>query len=141
MVCYECSILGEHRDAIGICHYCSIGVCTEHSELVAVPITSESPITKEIVLPRRARHLFCQVCRPALEQIHADEEETVETASSRGPAAIRLATVSSRRGVAIRPETQSLSADCMGPRHFTPFLLSCGLDGLMRAKASQSPLG
>jgi hypothetical protein len=82
MLCYECSILGERRDAIGTCHYCSIGVCGEHSQLVAVPITTEAPIVKEIVLPRRARHLFCQVCR----QLNAGEQEK--------SAAIELATVS-----------------------------------------------
>jgi hypothetical protein len=94
MLCYECSISGERRDAIGTCHYCSIGVCEEHSELVAVAITTEEPLLKEIVLPKRARHLFCQVCRPALEQVHAEESEQLETVSSRESVAIDLATVS-----------------------------------------------
>jgi len=94
MLCYECSIFGERRDAIGLCHYCSVAVCMEHAELVAVPITREAPITKEVILPRRARYLFCRICFPAIEQGHAHEQEKVETVSSREAETIDLATVS-----------------------------------------------
>jgi hypothetical protein len=41
MVCYECFMRGQRRDAIGLCHHCSVAVCAEHAEVVAVPITEK----------------------------------------------------------------------------------------------------
>jgi len=83
MLCYECSITGRPRDAIGVCSHCSVALCAEHAHLVAEEITMRIPLVKSVVLPRRARLLFCQVCKAALEQECAVEQDEGQTLSSR----------------------------------------------------------
>jgi hypothetical protein len=72
MVCYECSLAGKQRDAVGLCHHCSAALCTEHAQMVADEITTQVPVVKTIVLPRKARLLLCQICRAAIEQPHLE---------------------------------------------------------------------
>lgn len=95
MVCYECFMRGQRRDAIGLCHHCSVAVCAEHAEVVAVPITEKVLLVKEIVLPQQARRLFCKICRAAIEQDHVVAQDEGQTVSSREAEPIDVATVSS----------------------------------------------
>ncbi len=69
MLCYECSKVGIHREAVGLCHNCSAGLCTEHACIADVPITTTYPVCKTVVLPQRARQLLCATCLGALEQV------------------------------------------------------------------------
>jgi len=93
MVCYECFIRGLRRDAVGLCHHCSVAVCAEHAEVVAVPITEKVLLVKEIVLPLQARRLFCKICRAAIEQDHVVAQDEAQTVSSREAEPIDVATV------------------------------------------------
>ena len=69
MVCYECSLAGNRRDAVGVCHFCSAGLCAEHANVVAEVIGAQVPIVKMVALPRKARRLFCSICKEAVEQL------------------------------------------------------------------------
>ena len=68
MICFECERAGENRDAIGICHHCSAGLCSEHARTVDDPVTAVYAVCKTVVLPKRARMILCEICRAALEQ-------------------------------------------------------------------------
>jgi hypothetical protein len=72
MCCYECSQTGNRREAMGICHHCSVGVCQQHASLISDPVTMTQFISRTIVLPMRARLLLCHVCLAALEQNRTD---------------------------------------------------------------------
>jgi hypothetical protein len=48
MLCYECSITGCPRDAIGVCSHCSVALCAEHAQLVAEEITIRIPVVKSV---------------------------------------------------------------------------------------------
>ena len=72
MVCYECSVAGKRRDAVGLCHFCSAALCVEHAQVVPEEITAHVPVVKTIVLPRKARRILCQTCKAALEQAHLE---------------------------------------------------------------------
>ena len=69
MVCYECSLTGNRRDAVGLCHFCSAGLCTEHANVVPEEIRTQVAIVKTVVMPRKARRLLCSTCRAAVEQL------------------------------------------------------------------------
>ena len=73
MHCYECSQAGIARDAIGLCHHCSAGLCSEHACTVADPVIVSYPIAKTVVLPNEARLLLCRTCKAALEQKHMEK--------------------------------------------------------------------
>lgn len=73
MLCYECSKAGTDREAIGICHHCSAALCVDHACIVADPVTTTHPLTRTVVLPKRARQLLCGTCLDALRQVGARE--------------------------------------------------------------------
>ena len=77
MICYECSLTGNRRDAAGLCHFCSAGLCTEHANVVQERITTHAPLMRTVALPRKARRLLCQTCREALGQLPEDEVHEV----------------------------------------------------------------
>lgn len=72
MICYECSLSGNRSDAVGLCHFCSAGLCAEHANLVAEEIQSHEVVVKTVALPRKARRIFCSVCKDAIEQPNAE---------------------------------------------------------------------
>ena len=69
MLCYECSLAGNRRDAVGSCHFCSAGLCAEHADVISEELGKSVPIVKTVPLPRKARRLLCTTCRAALEQL------------------------------------------------------------------------
>lgn len=73
MLCYDCSLAGNRREAVGLCHFCSAGLCPEHTNVVSEEIRTQVPVVKTLVLPRKARRLLCSVCRAAVEQLHGAE--------------------------------------------------------------------
>ena len=75
MHCYECLQTGESRDAVGICHHCSAALCAEHICVVDDPVTDTRPLTRTVVLPKKARLLLCSTCRAALEQPRSSQAE------------------------------------------------------------------
>ena len=81
MKCFECSLEGERSDAVGVCHHCSVGLCTEHAVLTADPILAHQPIAQVVELPKKARALLCRTCLDALRQHHAIEEEAAVPAT------------------------------------------------------------
>jgi len=69
MHCYECSQAGEVRDAVALCHHCSAALCAEHARVLVDAMIAPAPLSKEVVLPKRARVLLCPTCQAALEQV------------------------------------------------------------------------
>jgi hypothetical protein len=68
MLCYDCSKAGKNREAVGLCHNCSAGLCSDHACVTTLPVTATYPIYKTAVLPQRARRLLCATCLQALRQ-------------------------------------------------------------------------
>ena len=80
MLCYECWKAGRSREAVGLCHNCSAGLCADHACVIADPVTATRPVFKTVVLPQKARQLLCARCLRALEQLGARDLE-VETSA------------------------------------------------------------
>ena len=70
MHCYECSQIGVAKEAIGICHHCSLGLCVDHARIETDPITTMVYVFQTQVLPKKARLLLCETCKEALAQPH-----------------------------------------------------------------------
>src|SRR5690348_2406618 len=68
MRCYECSQAGETTDVIGLCHHCSVALCTEHARMIQDPVLGHAPMFKEFALPKSARMLLCSTCNAAIMQ-------------------------------------------------------------------------
>lgn len=68
MLCYECWQVGKNREAVGLCHHCSAGLCIEHACVVNDPVTTTHAVFQTVVLPRKARELLCATCCGALHQ-------------------------------------------------------------------------
>lgn len=47
----------------------------DHASIVADPVTTSDPISKTVVLPKKARMLLCDTCLAAWEQLHREEVE------------------------------------------------------------------
>ena len=69
MLCYECSRTGKSREAVGLCHNCSAGLCGDHACIADLPLTKMYPLFKPVVLPQRARQFLCSTCIAALQQV------------------------------------------------------------------------
>jgi len=76
MLCYECSKIGRHQEAVALCHHCSAALCLDHARIVTDPVTTSYPVTKVIVLPKNARVFLCDTCLAALDQVHPGELTT-----------------------------------------------------------------
>jgi len=77
MLCYECQQEGKRAEAVGVCHHCSVGLCTQHVCIANDPVTASFPVTKgmvlvtsTMVLPLRARLVLCETCHSAITQKH-----------------------------------------------------------------------
>ena len=68
MLCYECSQAGTRQEVIGLCHHSSVALCEHHARIIADPVTAEYPLLRTVVLPKKARLLFCSTCLAALQQ-------------------------------------------------------------------------
>lgn len=74
MFCYECALQGVRREAIGMCHNCSLALCREHAHVEPAPVVATYAIRTypsvrgAVELPVKARKLLCAVCRAALGQ-------------------------------------------------------------------------
>lgn len=73
MLCYECSLQGLERQAVGICHNCSIGVCADHARknTTLVGHHTDRGFAAGVVnleLPERAERLLCQACSAQLQK-------------------------------------------------------------------------
>ena len=68
MICYECSQADSRHEAIGVCHHCSVGLCSEHAAMIADQVTMTALINRTVVLPKKARLLLCATCLTALQQ-------------------------------------------------------------------------
>ncbi|MGO9274085.1 MAG: DUF2180 family protein [Terriglobia bacterium] len=69
MLCYECSKVGRNREAVGLCHHCSAGLCADHACVTVDPVTTTYPLCRTVVLPQKARQLLCATCLRALQQV------------------------------------------------------------------------
>jgi hypothetical protein len=69
MLCYECSKTEKSQEAVGLCHSCSAGLCSDHACVTVLPVTTTYPLCKTVVLPLRARQFLCSTCLGALQQI------------------------------------------------------------------------
>jgi len=72
MLCYECSLKGNKRDAVGLCHFCSAALCPEHANVAPQVITRQLPLIRRVAMPRKARRLLCETCSAALAQLPED---------------------------------------------------------------------
>jgi hypothetical protein len=79
MLCYECFKAGKNREAVGLCHSCSAGLCSDHACVTALPVTTTYPVCKTVVLPRTARQFLCSPCLGAFQQVQVMDREA-ETA-------------------------------------------------------------
>jgi hypothetical protein len=73
MLCYECSLKGVERQAIGICHNCSIGICLDHARkgMTLVGHRTDRGFAAGVVsleLPERAERLLCPACNDQLQR-------------------------------------------------------------------------
>ena len=68
MLCSECSKAGKNREAVGLCHSCSAGLCGDHACVTALPVTTTYPVCKTVVLPQRAMQFLCSTCLRAFQQ-------------------------------------------------------------------------
>jgi len=79
MLCYECSLEGVVREAIGFCRHCSAGLCAEHAHIESDTVRvmrryqTFGTIQEKVELPLKARKLLCSLCRQALHQPGAGE--------------------------------------------------------------------
>jgi hypothetical protein len=78
MLCYECSKAGRNREAVGLCHHCSVGLCADDACIVADPVTKTYPFFGTVVRPKKARLVLCGTCLQALGQTRT-ETMTTET--------------------------------------------------------------
>ena len=72
MLCYECSKAGRNREAVSLCHHCSAALCADHARIVVDPVTTTYPISRTVVLPKKARLFLCETCLQALRQTHTE---------------------------------------------------------------------
>lgn len=68
MNCYVCDEQEKSREAVGLCHHCSAGLCHEHTFVRPRSVITIVPLNREVALPIKARELLCPVCKAALEQ-------------------------------------------------------------------------
>lgn len=74
MQCYDCSKRGVQREAVGLCHHCSAGLCAEHAIATDEPVLALS-INRTVVLPLHSRKPLCALCTEALEQPRVERME------------------------------------------------------------------
>lgn len=80
MLCYECAVQGVRREAVGMCHHCSAGLCEEHAHVEASPVKAArrnktfGAVRWEVELAQPARQMLCAVCQSALHQEDAGAE-------------------------------------------------------------------
>jgi hypothetical protein len=72
MICYESTMKGTRREAVALCNNCNAALCADHAEVVSSSVTVQYPVAKIIVLPLRARHIYCSLCNAALQQRHSE---------------------------------------------------------------------
>jgi hypothetical protein len=72
MECFPCLQAGVARPAAALCHHRSAGICREHIFEVEDPILIEHVLVPTLVLPKKARVLYCRTCRDALQQPEVD---------------------------------------------------------------------
>ena len=76
MLCYECAVQGVQREAIGMCHNCSLALCLEHARVSSTAVLAtygdktHPSVRGTVELPLKERRLLCGVCQPALAQGH-----------------------------------------------------------------------
>ncbi|MFF6997856.1 DUF2180 family protein [Streptomyces sp. NPDC008313] len=64
MHCYDCTLLGEFGDAVGVCHLCGAAVCVRHVHVADVPVQQLAGVGTA-TSPRAARRMSCLTCRAA----------------------------------------------------------------------------
>jgi len=73
MLCYECSLQGVERQAVGICHNCSVGLCAGHAKKSATLVARHTNMSfavgvANLELPERAERLLCPACDGQLQR-------------------------------------------------------------------------
>jgi hypothetical protein len=58
MICYDCTPDSVSNEAVGVCNYCSAGICRKHAVDLEKPITVLHIVDKVVTLPIPARTLF-----------------------------------------------------------------------------------
>jgi hypothetical protein len=78
MECYQCLQSGISREAIGLCHHCSAGLCAEHICAVEEPPMIKHLMVPATVFPKKARLMLCTTCKEALDQLQAEPTKEAE---------------------------------------------------------------
>jgi hypothetical protein len=68
MNCYVCAQTQVERAAVGLCHNCSAALCGDHAIETSQDVVTYALLNREVILPKKARELFCGVCEAALHQ-------------------------------------------------------------------------
>ncbi|HEX2810448.1 MAG TPA: DUF2180 family protein [Kineosporiaceae bacterium] len=66
MKCLDCSITDHDRPAIGTCHNCSAGVCTDHGVVQPYHLLRPGILFDQERVDPPTRRLLCHVCSIAL---------------------------------------------------------------------------
>jgi hypothetical protein len=73
MSCYDCSLHDELREAVGLCHRCSAGLCNYHLHMAEQAITVVRVRQTRGHIALQARRLIRIASKAALEQPCQDE--------------------------------------------------------------------
>ncbi len=65
MNCYDCATHDMTRPAIGICHDCGAGVCTDHARIETKYLTRLVPLGMPVAVEPPARTIRCPTCDDA----------------------------------------------------------------------------
>ena len=68
MKCFECFRIQTSREAVALCHHCSVALCAGHAYVVDDPVRTIYPVATTVVLPVHARLVLCDTCKAALTQ-------------------------------------------------------------------------
>jgi hypothetical protein len=65
--CIDCDIADRRQPAVGTCHHCGSGVCSDHAVLISYRLLRTEPIGRKVPVDPPARQLRCLTCAAAFE--------------------------------------------------------------------------
>jgi hypothetical protein len=65
--CIDCDIADRHQPAVGTCHHCGSGVCSDHAVLISYRLTRTELIGRKVPVDPPARQLRCLTCAAAID--------------------------------------------------------------------------
>ena len=72
MNCFDCALVGAVTSALGLCHDCGAGVCSEHAVARPRHLTRTVTMNRMIEIEPPARLIRCQTCTAAHDALRHD---------------------------------------------------------------------